>query len=261
MKNTWINIASIALITCISLNSCDFTSSRNYMGTMAGAEIGGVVGEALGWMSTDRHDGPGKAMLGSVIGTVAGAMIGNTLTKDRPVYDEAPIYNDNYSYNEPQRNNYNRDNYNRNYNDDYQISGGYNDDNSRRKSKYDKRNPQSYQYDNYSSLIIKNVYFQDEDGDGRISRNETVNIIYEVTNTSKVRYNDVVLKVETINNERNFALSPATTVDIAPGETLRYKAKAFCKSRPTANIAEFRVSANSPKAGYTSSELQIRMNK
>ena len=53
------------------------------MGTMAGAEIGGVIGEALGWMSTSRHDGPGKAMLGSIVGTVAGAAIGNALTKEK----------------------------------------------------------------------------------------------------------------------------------------------------------------------------------
>lgn len=260
MKNTWINIASIALITCISLNSCDFTSSRNYMGTMAGAEIGGVVGEALGWMSTDRHDGPGKAMLGSVIGTVAGAVIGNSLTKDRPAYNNAPTYGDNYSYNDQSNYDYNRDNYNRNYNDDYQTSGGYNNNSVERNREYNQKN-QSYQYNNNSRLAIKNVYFQDEDGDGRISRNETVNIVYEITNTSNMRYNDVVLKIETINNERNFALSPATTVSMAPGETIRYKAKAFCKSRPMSNLASFRVSASSPNAGYSSSELQIRMNK
>ena len=72
----------IALIGCTTIASCDISSSRNYMGTMAGAEIGGVIGEAMGWMSTSRHDGPGKAMLGSIIGTVAGAAIGNAITKD-----------------------------------------------------------------------------------------------------------------------------------------------------------------------------------
>lgn len=254
MKKTWINIASIVLLICTALNSCDFTSSNNYMGTMAGAEIGGVVGEALGWMSTDRHDGPGKAMLGSVIGTVAGAVIGNAITKDRPKYDNNYYDNQTYEYSE-------RDNYRRNDNDDYQTGGGYSNNYIEKKSRANRKDSHSYNYNDYSSFVIKNIYFEDEDGDGRVSRNETVNIIYEVTNTSNIYLNDVVLKVEAVDCGRNFALSPATTVNIAPGETLRYKAKAFCKSKPSFNTATFRVSANNAKAGNASAELQIRMNK
>ena len=108
---------------------------------------------------------------------------------------------------------------------------------------------------------ISHVTFEDEDGDGRISRNETVNIMYEVTNKGHRTYSDVILKVDVEDDARKFALSPSTTTTIAPGQTVRYKAKAFCKSRTSSGNVTFRVSANSMNGGNASANLQIRMSK
>lgn len=260
MKKTWIYIACMAFVASTMFTSCDISSSRNYLGTMAGAEIGGVVGEALGWMSTSRHDGPGKAMLGSVIGTVAGAAIGNSLTKDRPEQTEVRVGRGS------KRSRSREQQYG---GVDYQTGGGYSDYDNR--SNYDSHSNyggqsyyggQSFDRNNaYSPLLISNLTYQDEDGDGRFSRNETVNIIYEVTNTSAYRCDNVKLKVETVESERSFALSPANTVSIAPHETIRYKAKAFCKSRPSKNVARFTVSAGNDMIGFSTSQLQIKMWK
>ncbi len=242
MKKTWIYLVSATMLTSALFTGCDITSSRNYMGTMAGAEIGGVIGEALGWMSTDRHDGPGRAMMGSVIGTIAGAAIGNVLTRetaDRRVTTSRrsdDIYADNT------------------YDGGYQTGGGYDARNSQ------NRNNRHDNEDAYSSLSIAGVTYQDEDGDGRFSRNETVNIIYEVTNHSD-RSCSAELKVETMNDSKNFVLSPSNTVKIEPHETLRYKAKAFCKGRTSVSSVKFRLMASSPTAGNTAAELQIRMSK
>ena len=250
MRRNWIYIVCIALIGSSTMISCDISSSRNYMGTMAGAEIGGVIGEALGWMSTSRHDGPGKAMLGTIVGTVAGAAIGNALTKDnttRTTLGRRDNTRDNRRYEED-------------YNPGYQIGGGGNYDgytnrqNNYAGSSYDGRN-------SYSFLTISNMSYQDEDGDGRISRNETINIIYEVTNTSKNPVDDVELKIEALDGDKYFAVSPSNTTKIAAGECIRYKAKAFCKSKPTKSPAQFKLSASSRYAGSTSTILQIRVNK
>ena len=273
MKISWINLSLSALLVSTAVSSCSYTSSGNYLGTMAGAEIGGVVGEALGWMSTDRHSGPGRAMMGSIIGTVAGAAIGNSLTKDR-----AREY--------PEEVNIGRRNdrkYNSQGNDiGYQTGGGYDNSGRERDSygdygSYGNRNDNNSNgnrsdYGSYgnrngfsfstSDLAISHVTFEDEDGDGRISRNETINIIYEISNKGHRTYDDVVLKVDVEENEvRRFALSPSTTVSIAPGKSVRYKAKAFCKSKPTDGNVIFRVSASSMTGGNTSADLQIRMSK
>jgi len=246
MKKTWIYIVSVAVLTSTLFTSCDISSSRNYMGTMAGAEIGGVIGEALGWMSTDRHDGPGKAMLGSVIGTVAGAAIGNVLSKDRTERQATAARRSDDMY---------ADN---NYDGEYQTSGGYDSRNTRSDRSRTGRNEGVESA--YSNLSIAGITYQDEDGDGRFSRNETVNVIYEVTNHSNMEAT-VELKIETMNDSKNFVLSPATTVKIGPHETLRYKAKAFCKGRISAGAVKFRLLASSKTAGNTAAELQIRMSK
>lgn len=240
MRRTWVYIVSAAMLSSTLLTSCDISSSRNYMGTMAGAEIGGVIGEALGWMSTDRHDGPGKAMLGSVIGTVAGAAIGNALTKDRNEQQVATARRDDIYRGDNQANGGYQTEGGYQVNGGYQANGGYNQ--------------------SYSNLSIAGVTYQDEDGDGRFSRNETLNIIYEVTNHSSVPAT-VELKVETMNDSKNFVLSPANNVKIGPHETIRYKAKVFCKGRTSASSVKFRLLASSATAGNASAELQIRMSK
>ncbi|MBQ4277668.1 MAG: hypothetical protein II750_06165 [Bacteroidaceae bacterium] len=252
MRKTWIYIVSAAMLSTSLLTSCDFTSSRNYMGTMAGAEIGGVIGEALGWMSTDRHDGPGKAMLGSVIGTVAGAAIGNVLTKDREEHVVASSRRDDSRRDDIYRSDTQA-------NGGYQTGGGYQTDGGYQ-TNGGYQTGSDYNTRNYTSLSIAGVTYQDEDGDGRFSRNETVNIIYEVTNHSSVAAN-VELKVETLSDSKNFVLSPANTVKIGPHETIRYKAKAFCKSRTSSGSVKFRLLASSSTAGNASAELQIRMSK
>ncbi len=248
-------MVSALLIGGTLVSSCDITSSRNYLGTMAGAEIGGVIGEALGWMSTDRHDGPGKAMMGSIIGTVAGAAIGNAITKDRTET------NNSYS-----SDSYSGGGYTDDYNAGYQTGGGadYSQNDYTQDYNYTysgSTQGKGYHIETNNALTINNVMYQDEDGDGKCSRNETLNIIYEVKNTSRQTINNVELKVEAENNDKCFALSPSNVVSIQAGETIRYKAKAFCKSKPSDNVTKFKVSANSPTGGTASSELQIKMNK
>ena len=211
------------------LGSCTYSSSSNYMGTMAGAEIGGVIGEAFGLMATHRHEGPGKAMLGLVLGTAAGAAIGNAVTKDGTATGKS----------------YHRDTYS-----DYQTGGGYDSSSSY----------SSYGYATTPScLSIHNVTYQDENGDGRFSRNETINITYEIKNHGNTDLSDVVLMVEPVN-AKNIAVSPFTTVNIKAGETLRYKAKAFCKSYPTTNTTIFTVGASSTY-GKAQTQLEVRMAK
>ena len=47
-KHTLMTLSGIILAS--SLWSCDGMSTHRYLGTMAGAEIGGTIGEAIGWI-------------------------------------------------------------------------------------------------------------------------------------------------------------------------------------------------------------------
>ena len=69
------------------------------------------------------------------------------------------------------------------------------------------------------------------------------------------------LRIETMSDAKCFVLSPANSVKIGAHETIRYKAKAFCKSRVSSSSVKFRLHANSSTAGNTAAELQIRMSK
>lgn len=249
-----IAITSLAAVFLLSsITSCETMDQRSYLGTMAGAEIGGTIGEALGWLSTSRHDGPGKAMLGSIIGTVAGAAIGNVLSSKSSKKEAARSYDD-YSYN-------------RQNESDYQTGGGYdsydynnyNYNQSRQSKKSRKAQDDTYAYNN-GMLTISRVSYQDEDGDGRISKYETVNVIYEVTNHGQSTAT-VTLSIDDAENARNFAFSPSNTVDMRPGETIRYKAKVFCKSRPSSGYANVRVYARSQGAGSAASSVRIPYQK
>lgn len=232
MKKIFVYFMSTVLVTGMSLSSCTYNGYEGYLGTMAGAEIGGVIGESIGWMSTSRHHGPGNALLGGIIGTVAGAAIGNA------------IGNDAADARRERQRRYRQEQHTTTY----------------RGTSTDKA---GYEYDNFSSgagtnaLVITNLKYEDEDGDGVISKYETINVIYEVTNTSA---RNVEVSLVTGNNNSNFEFSPETTTTIEAGSTIRYKAKVFCKSVPKNVYTEIPVYVRSSTLGNASQTLRIRNN-
>lgn len=240
-------LAGVALLS--SVTGCNTSSTNGYLGTMAGAEIGGTIGEAIGWLSTSRHDGPGKAMVGSIIGTVAGAVIGNQIaTQSEKNHDTSRRQNqnsDDYAYGTATQSE-------KNY--DYQTSGGY-----------DTYSPAPADNHSYSighhpgsaGLTIGRVSFQDENGDGKFSRYETINVIYEVTNNTSSEAS-VSLSIDNPHYANAIAFSPVQTARIAPGKTIRYKAKAFMKNNVKARFVDINVYADSPTAGHASSVLKVK---
>ena len=103
MKKIFVYFMSTVLVTGMSLSSCTYNGYEGYLGTMAGAEIGGVIGESIGWMSTSRHHGPGNALLGGIIGTVAGAAIGNAIGNDAADARRSLLYHDEQEAQAPTR--------------------------------------------------------------------------------------------------------------------------------------------------------------
>lgn len=233
---------TLILAACILFSSCASTTSQSgYLGTMAGAEIGGTIGEAIGWMSTSRHEGPGKAMLGSIIGTVAGAVIGHEMATQAERKAEKRHENKKREYeknreHEKRQHPRERDTYG------YQTKGGYGSENMS------------------SQLTISNLSYQDEDGNGRFSRYETINIIFEVRNNGMADAS-VTLSVDDPLHIKEIAFSPSNVVTIHPGQTIRYKAKAFCKSNIRESHSHIICTASSTTAGTAKETLRIKMDE
>lgn len=206
---THVAITAMAILLC----ACSSTSPNAYLGMMAGAEIGGTLGEAIGLMSTNRHDGPGKAMLGSVIGTVAGAAIGYELVQSAEQANAST-----------------------------RSAAG--------------TTTQATTAPATSPLAISNITYQDEDGDAKFARYETINVIYEVTNTSSKAL-DTQLSIQAPQADDDIALSPTTTATIEAGKTIRYKAKAFLKNMPKAKAIDIRVEASPNEGTATCASITI----
>lgn len=224
---------AIVLGTC---TSCSSTSTQGYLGTMAGAEIGGTIGEAIGWLSTSRHDGPGKAMLGSVIGTVAGAVVGNQVAAnaEKRKSQSAGGGNDSRQRQEEDWGNAG-----------YQTGGGY------------QRGGTTAEPQRTGGLSIQHAQYQDEDGDGRFSRYETLNVIYEVRNETAQAVS-ARLSLDSQEQDKCLVFSPATEVTIQPYKAIRYKAKVFMKNQVKESQVSLLMCAESDAAGRACERLVVR---
>ena len=212
----------LTLATAVGLSSltgCSSSSPNSYLGMMAGAEIGGTLGEAIGFMSTNRHDGPGKALLGGVVGTVAGAAIGYSIANEAD--EQAAAKRRAQAAATPTT-----------------TTGA------------------STIWEDESPLVISSLTYEDEDGDGKFARYETINIIYEVSNNSNADMT-VELAVSCPDFPEDIVLSPSNVTDIEAGRTIRYKAKAFMKGKVSASAAYITASASPSEGSPVTASLRI----
>ncbi len=256
MKKLFVYVMSSALLAGTTLSSCTYSGYEGYLGTMAGAEIGGIIGESIGWMNTSRHSGPGNAMLGGIIGTVAGAVIGNAIgneaaeAKQRERIDRAERRDGRRREHD---NRYERDRRYDNSNDNGNYDfGGFQTEGGR-----DSRDVRT-NLKGEENLVISNLHYEDEDGDGRVSRYETINVIYEVTNNSSW---PAQVSLITGNNDPHFEYSPVSQATIEPGKSIRYKAKVFCKARLKEAYSNIPVTVRSERLGTVQDNLRIRNSK
>lgn len=256
-KNTGTRFLAALTALGVLAASCSSTDNRDtYLGTMAGADIGGTVGEAIGWILTDRHDGPGKAMAGSILGTVAGAVIGNRIgaksaenkskkkKKQKGYDDDDTWYGSRPSYQTSGGQDAEPDKYGQSATHSYNMNG----------------NDHSYSFNRENCPQIGKVTYQDEDGDGRFSAYETINVIYEVTNnSSQSREVELTVREETDPKSKpHLVCSPTTTTTLAAGETIRYKAKVFLKERTKEPCLKIRANARFKDGTENGRSLQIR---
>lgn len=232
----------ITILLAATLTGCSYTTSGEYLGVMTGAAIGGDLGETIGWISSGHRNHGGGALLGRVVGTTAGAIIGHAVTKPKDKGKNGQDYDEDLT--------------------SYQTSGGYaapKDEYMRPvegKRKYSGNNDKR-KY-TVGDLTIQSVSFEDENGDGRFSKHEICNIVYEVSNIGSSPI-DVDLYITESGNGNCFEVSPKTRACIAAHKTIRYRAKAYCKRIPASSSVTFNVFATSRNNGSASDLIRIKM--
>lgn len=244
MKKLQIYALSAAIVCGSVLSGCTYSGYESYAGTMVGAQIGSVIGESIGWLSTSRHGGPGTAMLGSVIGTAVGAVIGNSIG------NEAAESKRQERAERKQRQRAERANRvaRQEETDNYDFSG----------IQTEGGRDASVAAINNNSLVISNLHYEDEDGDGKMSKYETVNVIYEVHNPNSY---PVDANLITGDNNPNLEFSPVTNTRIEAGKSIRYKAKVFCKKVPDGNYTEIPLAVSGEGIETSSATIRIKNGK
>ena len=244
-------------ITCLTLAAALFasscTSSYQAAGGVTGAMIGSHIGGAVGALSGHGHFRGESAALGSLIGMGIGAILGVGITSQIEEQEraEARRYED---YGQD-RTTVSNDGYYDNH-VGYQISGGNQGGNQAVQENH------NYQIGSYNGSItstvlsISDLTYMDADGDGYISKDETIEVEGYITNTTNSILRDIVIYLD-VSDPKAFSISPSLTTTLQPGQKIRYTGRVHCLR--TRNITSVGINLNTVYAEktYTSNSLFV----
>lgn len=244
-------------ITCLTLaaallaSSC--TSSYQAAGGVTGAMIGSHIGGAVGALSGHGHFRGESAALGSLIGMGIGAILGVGITSQIEEQEraEARRYED---YGQD-RTTVGNDGYYDNH-VGYQISGGNQGGNQAVQENH------NYQIGSYNGSItstvlsISDLTYMDADGDGYISKDETIEVEGYITNATNSILRDIVIFLD-VSDPKAFSISPSLTTTLQPGQKIRYTGRVHCLR--TRSITSVGINLNTVYAEktYTSNSLFV----
>ncbi len=244
-------ITGLTLATILLTSSC--TSSYQAAGGVTGAMIGSHVGGAVGVLAGHGPFRGESAALGSLIGMGVGAILGVGITSQIEEQEraEARRYEERAENNTSANNNGYYDN-----NVGYQTSGGYQGTHTQEYSNYQIGNGAYNGTVTSSVLSISELSYMDADGDGYISKDETIEVECFITNTSNSILRDIVISLN-VNDPKAFSLSPSLTTTLQPGQKIRYTGRIHCKR--TRGIETLGIDLNTDYAGktYTSNSLLV----
>lgn len=261
MKKSFMILLSSALL----LSSCGtYTGSGAYVGGSFGSILGSAIGGIAG--------GPRGSDIGTIIGMAGGAAVGATIGSQADQQQEKRreqrrerIYNQTQN----RQSSYQDDAYQQSlYLNDSNVGSGFDSSNSGDDRLYDFNGPdytgnytaqqptsqlpsKSSTVDEISSsqleyspqLEIVNARFVDENLDGKLNRNETCKVIFEIINRGTRPVYDVVPTVLEVTGNKHIYISPNIHVEkIDAGKGIRYTAVVKSDSRLKEGNAKFCVS-------------------
>jgi uncharacterized membrane protein len=98
----------------------------------------------------------------------------------------------------------------------------------------------------------------DGDGDGYLSKGETIEIEGFITNTTREQLNNIVIYLSTDNN-KNCSISPSLTTSLEPGQRIRYTGRIHCKKAKKNQSVSVRLNVAYADKTNTSNPLTIGM--
>lgn len=208
-------IGAIFMASTMLFASC--TTSYQASSGVRGAMIGARVGETVGFLTGRGHFRGDNAALGSLIGMGVGAALGvgiaATIEKNERQAYESPYQRDDYQQN----------------------SSSYNN--------------QSYTPSLQSNLVnITDVSYTDGNGDGYVSKGETIEIEGYITNKTNSPLSELVIFLDT-DNQKDFVVSPSLTTTLLPNQRIRYTGRIYCKK--TRRTSQLKVILNASLGNQT----------
>lgn len=197
---------AIFMASTMFLSSC--TTSYQAASGVTGAMIGARVGETIGFLTGRGYFRGDNAALGSLIGMGVGAALGvgvaATIEKS-----EKRAYESQYQ------------------NDDYQ----------QRDYTYEPTHVQS------NFISIADVSYTDGNGDGYISKGETIEIEGYITNKTSDPITDMVINLD-VDNTKDFTVSPSLTTSLLPNQRIRYTGRIYCKKARRASQVSVKLNTS-----------------
>ncbi len=217
MKSKLTSIIAGLMTAATLLSSC--TSTSQTFAGLTGAAIGSNIGGAIGASSSSgygrfRHYNGQGAALGSLIGAGVGAALGVAIQKsveagERRQQETTQDYSSSNS----------RDSYD--YRDSY---------NSRSTSSY-YNNPSTYSPSSSAAnrlpVRISEITYFDGNGDGYMSKGETIEIGTYIQNVSDRTLYDIEIILDTQQSKYTTVSSPLT-ITLEPRQKVRYSGRIFC---------------------------------
>lgn len=193
MKSYIATIIAGFLSSVMLFTSC--TSSGQAVAGLTGAAIGSNIGGAIGGASGGgyyRHYNGQGAALGSLIGMGVGAALGVAIQKSV-------------------------ENNERSYYEDYQ-------DNSSYSSNYNNPAPVQPRL----PLRISEITYFDGNGDGYMSKGETIEVETYIQNTSNRTLYNLYISLDT-QKSKYVTVSSPLTISLEPGQKVRYSGRIYCR--------------------------------
>lgn len=235
MKKNHITISAIFMAAVTLFSSCETTGQA--AAGLTGAAIGGTLGSAIGGATGGgygrygyyHYNGQGAA-LGSLIGMGVGAALGVAIQKsaeenERRQYENVQDY-DSYEQNS---------NYNRNYsNNNYTPAPS--------------RLP----------VIISELTYFDGNGDGYMSKGETLEVeTYIENNSNSTLYGvDIVLNTQ---ESKYVTVSSPLTITLEPRQKVRYSGRIYCRKAKNGRSVPLNITISSGNQTAQSETINLYM--
>lgn len=238
MKKNHITISTILLAAVTMLSSCQ-TSGQAAAG-LTGAAIGSTLGSAIGGATGGGYGRYGRygyyhyngqgAALGSLIGMGVGAALGVAIQKSAEE-NERRQYENVQEYNSYEQNS----DYNRNY-----SSNNYTPAPSR------------------LPILISEVTYFDGNGDGYMSKGETLEVETYIENKSnQTLYGvDIVLNTQ---QSKYVTVSSPLTITLEPRQKIRYSGRIYCRKSKNGRSVPLTITISTGNQTIQSETINLYM--